>query len=129
MINIGFEKYIKKTSIYSIIIIISTLKLKELIDQFDSIDASNKSFYYLKVIFLVLHLISVPLSFAGNKNFKILTVFLHLIAIISNNLEWSKEEFLNEKKSFDFEFLQKYFFEVGLLLNIFIFFAPKKKEK
>ena len=115
-------EYIKKTSIYSIIIIISTLKLKELIGQFISFDFSSQKIYYLKLIFLVSHLISVPLSFAGNKKFKFLTVLLHLSTIIVNNLEWSKEEFLDEIKSFNVEFLQKYFFEIGILLSIFIFF-------
>jgi len=114
---------------YNIIIFISTFKLIELIGQFKSFDSSNKSFYYLKVILLVLHLISVPLSFAGNKNCKILTVFLHFISIISNNLDWLKEKFLNEIKSIDFLFLQKYFFEVGIFLNIFIFFDSKKNIK
>ena len=122
MIHIKYEEYIKKTLMYRIIIIISTLKLKELVGQFDSFDFNNQKIYYLKLILVFFHLISVPLSFVGNKNFKILTLFLYLLAIIANNLEWSKEEFFHEIKSYDPETFKKYFYEIGLLFNIPILF-------
>jgi hypothetical protein len=125
MKNIKYKEYIKKTSIYSIMITISTLKLKELfgqINSFDLFDLFNQKADYLKLILVFFHLISVPLSFAGNKIFKILTMTLHFSAVIANNLDWSKEDFLYEIKSLDIEFFKKYFFEIGFLLNIFIFF-------
>ena len=118
------------TLIYIIIFIISALKLKQLIDSYDS---STQKFYNLKLIFLIFHLIYVSLNFIDNKNFRILSIFLNLSAVITNNLEWSKEEFLSEIKSFDFGLLKKFFFEIGLFLNIFVFFVSQeniiKKEK
>ena len=118
------------TLIYIIIFIISALKLKQLIDSYDS---STQKFYNLKLIFLIFHLIYVSLNFIDNKNFKILSIILNLSAVITNNLELSKEEFLSEIKSFDFGLLKKFFFEIGLFLNIFVFFVSQeniiKKEK
>ena len=66
------------------------------------------------------------MNFIDNKNFKILSIFLNLSAVITNNLEWSKEEFLSEIKSFDFGLLKKFVFEIGLLLNIFVFFVSQE---
>ena len=122
MKNIKVQECLTKFIVYQIIIIISTFKLKELIDY------SNQKFNYLKLIFLISHLICIPFSFKGNKIFKILIVFFHLSAVIANNLEWSKEKFLSEIKPFDFKILLKFFFEIGLLLNIFIFLDSQENS-
>ena len=55
-------------------------------------------------------------------------MFFHLSAVIANNLEWSKEKFLSEIKPFDFKILLKFFFEIGLLLNIFIFLDSQENS-
>ena len=71
----------------------------------------------------------VPFSFYGNIIFKILAAILHLSAIILNNCELSKEDLLNQIKTLDLKILLKYYFEIGFLLNIFIFFDSKENKK
>ena len=112
---------LKKILLYQIIFFISAFKLKELIDS------NNPKFFYFNFLLLFLHLIFASLSILGNKYYKILTIAFHLLASIANNLPFSKIE------KIDFEFFKKHFYEIAIVVNVFILVDLKenfkKKEK
>ena len=106
-------EYFKNNIIYGINIIISAFKLRELCDS------SSRNFFIVILVFCIIHLISAFLSFSSIIWFKISTLISCIFIITFDILESSK---LDKIKIFELEFLKQFYFELGSIPNIIIFY-------
>ena len=107
-----FFEYLINNIIYEINIIISTLKLSEFHTS------SDQNYHIWKLVFCYLHLASAFLSissFSINIYFKCLTLLTYVLVVIFDNLERSK---IGNIKSFDFEIIKQFYFELFLIIPI-----------
>ena len=108
------KEYLISSLIYEIDIIFSTLKLREFYDN------NDKKYMVWKFIFCIIHLLSASLSISSlsvNIYFKVFTLITCVLVVLFDNLDGSKIEAL---KTFNFEFIKKYYFELLIFPNIFI---------